>query len=77
VALALLLAGCGGDGGQSAARCGVVQTGEACDRGAASPDCDVDCTRVECGDGTLNAAAGEACDDAGDSPACGRLLLLG
>ncbi|NJK31206.1 MAG: DUF4215 domain-containing protein [Deltaproteobacteria bacterium] len=28
-----------------------------------SADCDSDCTLAECGDGTINAAAGEDCDD--------------
>lgn len=41
-----------------------VQAGvESCDEGAATAGCDGDCTPVQCGDGTANAAAGEQCDD--------------
>jgi len=42
---------------------GVVEPGEVCDDGAASPACDTDCTLPVCGDGLLNSAAGEECDD--------------
>ena len=35
-----------------------------------SQNCDGDCTFVSCGDGEFNAAAGEECDDAGDSFDC-------
>ena len=42
---------------------GTVQAGETCDDGGASVDCDADCTTPACGDATLNAAAGEQCDD--------------
>ncbi|MEZ4267496.1 MAG: DUF4215 domain-containing protein [Myxococcota bacterium] len=38
--------------------------------GDATATCDADCTTAECGDGTLNTAAGETCDDAGDSALC-------
>ncbi|MDC0672016.1 hypothetical protein [Nannocystis radixulma] len=40
-----------------------MQSQEACDEGGNTPTCDADCTPVECGDGLLNAPAGEACDD--------------
>jgi cysteine-rich repeat protein len=35
---------------------------EQCDDGESSPYCDFDCTRVSCGDGIWNGAAGETCD---------------
>jgi cysteine-rich repeat protein len=54
-------------------RCGngVVDGDDACDGDGAgtageTATCDVDCTAASCGDGTLNAAAGEACDDGND-----------
>jgi hypothetical protein len=47
---------------------GIVQEGEACDDGAASPYCNDDCTLAECGDGKLS--LDEDCDDAGESAAC-------
>ncbi|MGB1277790.1 MAG: DUF4215 domain-containing protein, partial [Nannocystaceae bacterium] len=41
-----------------------VQEGvEDCDAGMETDMCDDDCTAVECGDGLLNATAGEECDD--------------
>ncbi|MCY1059089.1 hypothetical protein [Nannocystis sp. SCPEA4] len=40
-----------------------MQAQETCDEGGNTPTCDADCTPVECGDGLLNAPAGEACDD--------------
>lgn len=44
---------------------GVVSGDEACDPGAAgaTSTCDADCTQVTCGDGVINLAAGEQCDD--------------
>jgi hypothetical protein len=42
---------------------GSVDPDEDCDAGAESADCDDDCSTVECGDGNLNEAAGESCDD--------------
>jgi cysteine-rich repeat protein len=36
---------------------------EFCDTGTASTGCDGDCSAVACGDGTLNTAANEECDD--------------
>ena len=44
---------------------------EACDDGGESAECDIDCTVVECGDGTLNATAGEVCDDGNTEPGDG------
>ena len=41
----------------------IVDAGEGCDTGGASATCDADCTPAMCGDGALNGAAGEACDD--------------
>ena len=54
------------------ARCGdgLVAEEEPCDDGGDSADCDADCTLPECGDGYLNATAGEACDEGGDSADC-------
>ncbi len=48
----------------SFAQCGdaVVEGEEDCDEGA-SAGCDVDCTFVQCGDGTTNPLADEECDD--------------
>ena len=44
---------------------------EECDTGGESATCDDDCTAVACGDGNLNEAAGEVCDD-GATDACGE-----
>ena len=51
------------------AGCGdmAVGIGEDCDTGPASVTCDEDCTAPVCGDWTLNAAAGEQCDDGNDT----------
>jgi len=43
----------------------VVDPGESCDEGVQSPNCDADCTFVQCGDRFTNAAAGEECDGGG------------
>ena len=37
--------------------------GEDCDEGGEAATCDADCSAAVCGDGTVNAAAGEVCDD--------------
>jgi cysteine-rich repeat protein len=46
-------------------RCGngLVEPGEQCDTGGQSATCDADCTRPQCGDGVVNTAAHETCDD--------------
>lgn len=44
-----------------------VDAGEACDAGGQSATCDFDCTLSGCGDGLVNAAAGEQCDDGNSS----------
>lgn len=49
---------------------GVLQSPEVCDDGGESAACDLDCTTTDCGDGTVNATAGEACDAGGESAAC-------
>jgi cysteine-rich repeat protein len=51
----------------------VTDRGEDCDPGpnGSSAACDADCSAVSCGDGFLNAAAGEDCDDVFASPNCG------
>jgi FG-GAP repeat len=41
---------------------GVVEAGEICDDEGPSATCDVDCTEVACGDGSINTAAGEECE---------------
>ena len=41
---------------------GMVDAGERCDDEGESLTCDIDCTDVVCGDGIVNAIAGEACD---------------
>ncbi len=61
------------DGDGCSARCqtseacgnGVIDGAEACDEGPGfHQGCDPDCTLPDCGDGAVNAPAGEACDDA-------------
>jgi cysteine-rich repeat protein len=42
---------------------GVQEGSEQCDEGGETPTCDDDCSAVECGDGNLNEAAAEECDD--------------
>ncbi|MCY1059090.1 DUF4215 domain-containing protein [Nannocystis sp. SCPEA4] len=44
-----------------------LQSTETCDDGDNTPTCDADCTPVQCGDGLLNAPAGETCDDGEDN----------
>jgi cysteine-rich repeat protein len=48
---------------------------EQCDDGGNSPFCDLDCTRVNCGDGVQNDAAGEACDQ--KPPSLASLVVSG
>ncbi|MCB9753846.1 MAG: DUF4215 domain-containing protein [Myxococcales bacterium] len=57
---------------------GVIEGDEACDEGGSSPRCDDDCTLPACGDGLLNALAGEACDDGNDidDDACSNTCQL-
>lgn len=47
---------------------GQLDPAEVCDNGEDSNSCDADCTLAECGDGYLNAKAGEVCDDGNVSP---------
>jgi hypothetical protein len=42
---------------------GVTDVGEACDDGGESAECGADCLPPACGDGVVNEAAGETCDD--------------
>ena len=42
---------------------GTVDAGEACDSAGNSASCDYDCTVAVCGDGVVNPAAGEQCED--------------
>jgi hypothetical protein len=58
-----------------AAHCGdsVRDTGEQCDQGGDTATCDGDCTTVQCGDGYINPAAGEQCEEGGvDTATCDR-----
>jgi cysteine-rich repeat protein len=70
IVVGLFAAGCGGgagadDSGGQVPFCGnsVVDAGEDCDGGGETVACDIDCSSVVCGDGTLNISAGERCDD--------------
>lgn len=47
----------------------VLEPGEQCDDGDETETCDLDCSRPVCGDGLVNALAGEACDP-GEDPTC-------
>ena len=51
---------------------GKLQAGEVCDEGMDTMTCDGDCSKPSCGDGYLNTAANEACDDGNqvDTDAC-------
>lgn len=50
---------------------GILQEGEACDDGMETATCNADCTVAACGDGIVNQAAGEQCDEgAGDTASC-------
>ncbi|HEX3760098.1 MAG TPA: hypothetical protein VHW23_15385 [Kofleriaceae bacterium] len=49
---------------------GVVQPGEDCDTSGESATCNEDCTTAMCGDGVINAAAGEQCDAINQSLSC-------
>lgn len=40
----------------------VYKNVESCDGAGESADCDADCSKAACGDGAVNAAAGEKCD---------------
>lgn len=53
----------GPDGFCQACGDGVTTGTEACDDGRESKRCNVDCTLSACGDGIINATAGEQCDD--------------
>lgn len=41
---------------------GITEGAEQCDDSGESASCDVDCTNVSCGDGTVNSSAGEVCE---------------
>lgn len=55
------------DGSQTS-KCGngLLDPGEQCDDAGESSTCDIDCTMVQCGDGTLNRLAGESCEEGGE-----------
>jgi cysteine-rich repeat protein len=42
---------------------GILNSGEECDDGGQTADCNSDCTLAGCGDGVVNTSAGESCDD--------------
>lgn len=50
---------------------GVIAGTESCDDGGESVNCNVDCTPAACGDGLVNANAGENCDDGNTTPGDG------
>ncbi len=58
---------------------GYIEGSESCDDGSESASCDIDCSPVLCGDGTINTVAGEVCEDYntsdsdGCSATCGEL----
>jgi len=67
---------------------GFVEAPEQCDEMGETASCDIDCSLPQCGDGLLNVAAGEVCDDGnavnGDGcddnctlSACGNGILAG
>jgi len=59
-------ADCSGAGAGAVCGDGVVCPElEACDDAGESEGCNEDCTAARCGDGIVNSAAGEVCDDAG------------
>jgi cysteine-rich repeat protein len=45
-------------------------TGEECDEGILTVDCDLDCTTPICGDGFFNSLVGELCDDGAETAGC-------
>lgn len=55
---------------------GIVEAGETCDEQGQTPACDEDCTPAACGDGLVNVAAGEECDDGGASETCMDCSLI-
>ncbi|MCB9753949.1 MAG: DUF4215 domain-containing protein [Myxococcales bacterium] len=59
----------GTTGGEPVCGDGVVEGDEECDGGGETADCNDDCTAALCGDGIVNASAGEACDDGNDDDA--------
>jgi cysteine-rich repeat protein len=58
---------CTGEPSNCTTQCGdgIMAGAEACDDGGDSFHCDADCTLAECGDGDVNAAHNEGCDDGG------------
>ena len=55
--------GCSGNCKQVICGNGELDPGEECDSAGETASCDEDCTLALCGDGYLNSAAGEECDD--------------
>ena len=78
IVVGMFAAGCGGGAGADDAVapipvCGnsIVDAGEECDGGSETVTCDIDCSSIVCGDGTLNISAGERCDDGNIDPSDG------
>jgi hypothetical protein len=63
---------------RSCIRCGngLPEPGEQCDTGGQSANCDADCTSASCGDGVVNTARGEQCDDGNNQSVTAALLLV-
>jgi len=55
---------------------GIVEADEVCDDMGESADCNEDCTASSCGDGIVNAVAGEECDDQGESETCTETCVM-
>lgn len=55
---------------------GTIDPGEDCDDGGESATCNADCTVASCGDGVVNATAGEACDTVSPTAACDSSTCL-
>ena len=74
--------GSSSEGGEGEPVCGdgVPAGDEACDDAGESATCNADCTLAACGDGLVNATAGEECDDAaenGPTRRCSDVCIVG
>jgi len=57
--------GCDGNCTLTGCGNGIITAPETCDDSGESATCDTNCTAATCGDATINATAGEICDDGG------------
>jgi len=67
-------------GGDPVCGDGVASGDEDCDDEGESASCNADCTLAACGDGIINATAGEECDDAADNGPtrrCSDVCIIG